>query len=148
MKKSVQFKLCTALNKIQVFLKMGGICDRYQRKIFQKSRGYTNLITFFYSPRQLIKDLLKIPVRGLTPFLPALVTLVRGGRQPSHTRMLNLLSHSRQKQGRSREEISTRKYLDVNDPDDKLNLSICQVLQSIQKHTQMPKDIKSPHKPR
>lgn len=45
-------------------------------------------------------------------------------------------------------EISAGKYFYIIDIDDKLNLSICQVLQSTQKHIQMPKDIKSPHKPR
>lgn len=87
-----------------------------------------------------------MPVRGLTTLLLESVTVVPRIKQPSYSRVLNLLLCSRQKQETSREEISTGKYFDAIDPDDKLNLSICQVLQSAPEHVQMPKDIKSPRK--
>lgn len=97
---------------------------------------------------QRIKDLLKIPVGGLTTLLLESITVVHKVKQSNYKRVINLLQYSRQNQERSREKISTGKYSDILDPDDKLNLSTCQVLQSTQEHIQMSKDIKSPHKPR
>lgn len=60
---------------------MGYILDNssmrdVSEKISSKSQEYTRFIIFLYLPILFIKDLPKIPVRGLTPLLPESVTVL------------------------------------------------------------------------
>ena len=84
MDKSNYSELCTDFNKIHscVFsLKMGYILDNssmrhISEKISPQSQGYTRFIIFLHLPILFIKDLLKIPVRGLAPLFPESVTVL------------------------------------------------------------------------